>query len=50
MFEITRAEQIEMAERIEFIEGTRAAAKFLRRMGWSLEAALWLLCRKPSRI
>jgi len=28
--------------------GTRAAAGYLRNRGWSIEAALWILCKTSS--
>lgn len=44
---IARLDQITNARFIQQSSGTRAAAGYMAAYGWSLEAALWILCNKP---
>ena len=37
------------AKNIQQTLGTWVAARFLAKRGWSLEAAMWTLCRKAVR-
>jgi hypothetical protein len=43
---IKNARQIEKALFLKRILGTRCAAGYLRNRGYSIDGALWILCRK----
>ena len=44
---VSKLDQIERAEYIRRSLGVRSAAGYLRKRGWSIDAALWLLARRP---
>ena len=44
---VSKLDQIERAEYIRRSLGVRSAAGYLRDRGWSIDAALWLLARRP---
>lgn len=46
---VNRLHQIHNARVLATFAGYEAAATYLRCLGWSLEASLWILCRKESR-
>lgn len=43
---MTMMEQLERALYIRASLGVRSAAGYMKARGWSLEAALWWLCRR----
>ncbi len=44
-----RLHQMHNARALQRQVNTRAAAAYMRKLGWSIEAALWILCRKECR-
>lgn len=41
-----RLHQLHNAKCLQQTRGTFAAAMYMRALGWSIEATMWVLCRK----
>ena len=44
-----RLHQMHNARHLQATVNTRAAAAYMRKLGWSIEAALWILLGKEAR-